>query len=44
MVTKIFNAFHAKKLTARVAIADTCGTAHACARAIKARDGHRAAG
>ncbi|MBY3215886.1 DNA polymerase Y family protein [Rhizobium laguerreae] len=35
MVTKIFNAFHAKKLTARVAIADTWGTAHACARAIK---------
>ncbi len=35
MVTKIFNSFHAKKLTARVAIADTWGAAHACARAIK---------
>jgi protein ImuB len=35
MVTKIFNSFHAKKLTARVAVADTWGAAHACARAIK---------
>lgn len=35
MVTKIFNSFHAKKLTARVAIADTWGAAHACARAIR---------
>ena len=35
MVTKIFNSFYAKKLTARVAIADTWGAAHACARAIK---------
>lgn len=35
MVTKIFNSFHAKKLTARVAVADTWGTAHACARAIR---------
>ncbi len=35
MVTKIINSFHAKKLTARVAIADTWGAAHACARAIR---------
>ncbi len=35
MVTKIFNSFHAKKLTARVAVADTWGAAHACARAIR---------
>jgi protein ImuB len=34
MVTKIANQFMAKKLTARVAIADTWGAAHACARAI----------
>lgn len=35
MVTTIFNAFHARKLKAHVAIADTWGAAHACARAIK---------
>ncbi len=34
MVTKISNQFLARKLTARVAIADTWGAAHACARAI----------
>ncbi|MBY5421044.1 DNA polymerase Y family protein, partial [Rhizobium leguminosarum] len=33
MVTKIANQFLAKKLTPRVAIADTWGAAHACARA-----------
>lgn len=35
MVTGIFNRFHAKGLTARVAVADTWGAAHACARAIQ---------
>jgi protein ImuB len=34
MVTKIANQFLAKKLTAHVAIADTWGAAHACARSI----------
>lgn len=34
MVTKIANQFLARKLTPRVAIADTWGAAHACARAI----------
>lgn len=34
MVTKIANQFLAKKLTARVAVADSWGAAHACARAI----------
>lgn len=34
MVTKIANQFFAKKLTARVTVADTWGAAHACARAI----------
>jgi protein ImuB len=34
MVTRIANQFLARKLTARVAIADTWGAAHACARAI----------
>ena len=34
MVTKIANQFLAKKLTARVAVADTWGAAHTCARAI----------
>lgn len=34
MVTKIANQFMAKKLTARVAVADSWGAAHACARAI----------
>lgn len=34
MVTKIANQFRAKKLNARVAVADTWGAAHACARAI----------
>jgi protein ImuB len=34
MVTKVANQFSAKKLTARVAVADTWGAAHACARAI----------
>lgn len=34
MVTKIANQFLAKKLSARVAIADTWGATHACARAI----------
>jgi protein ImuB len=34
MVTKITNQFLARKLTARVAVADTWGAAHACARAI----------
>jgi protein ImuB len=33
MVTKIANQFFAKKLTARVAVADAWGAAHACARA-----------
>lgn len=33
MVSKIFNQFHGKRLTARVAVADTWGAAHACARA-----------
>lgn len=35
MITGIANRFRAKKLTARVAIADTWGAAHACARAIQ---------
>jgi protein ImuB len=34
MVTMIANQFLVKKLTARVAVADTWGAAHACARAI----------
>jgi protein ImuB len=34
MVTRIANRFMAKKLTARVAVADSWGAAHACARAI----------
>src|SRR5690606_26060663 len=34
MVTKIANQFQARKLTARVAVADSWGAAHACARAI----------
>lgn len=34
MITKIFNQFHGRSLTARVAVADTWGAAHACARAI----------
>ncbi|TCR80775.1 protein ImuB [Rhizobium sp. BK376] len=34
MVTKIANQFLARKLTARVAVADSWGAAHACARAI----------
>ncbi len=34
MVTRIANQFRAKQLTARVAVADTWGAAHACARAI----------
>ncbi|MBY5904177.1 DNA polymerase Y family protein [Rhizobium leguminosarum] len=34
MVTRIANQFLARKLTARVAVADTWGAAHACARAI----------
>lgn len=34
MVSRISNQFLARKLTARVAIADTWGAAHACARAI----------
>ncbi|MBY5646349.1 Y-family DNA polymerase [Rhizobium leguminosarum] len=34
MLTSIANRFRAKGLTARVAIADTWGAAHACARAI----------
>lgn len=34
MVTKIANQFLAKELTARVAVADSWGAAHACARAI----------
>ena len=34
MVTKIANQFLARKLTPRVAIADSWGAAHACARAI----------
>jgi protein ImuB len=34
MVTKIANRFLARKLTARVAVADSWGAAHACARAI----------
>lgn len=34
MITGIFNMFHARKLTARVAIADTWGAAYACVRAI----------
>ncbi|MND96850.1 DNA polymerase IV [compost metagenome] len=34
MVTKIANHFLARKLTARVAVADTWGAAHVCARAI----------
>lgn len=34
MVTRIANQFMAKKLTARVAVADSWGAAHACARAI----------
>ncbi|QFY60431.1 DNA polymerase Y family protein [Rhizobium grahamii] len=35
MITAIANRFRAKGLTARVAIADTWGAAHACARAIE---------
>jgi protein ImuB len=35
MLTGIANQFRAKRLTARVAIADTWGAAHACARAIQ---------
>lgn len=35
MVTGIANRFRGKKLTARVAIADTWGAAHACVRAIR---------
>jgi len=35
MVTGIANRFRAKKLSARVAIADTWGAAHACARATR---------
>lgn len=35
MLTAIANRFRCKGLTARVAIADTWGAAHACARAIK---------
>ncbi|AYD05183.1 nucleotidyltransferase (plasmid) [Neorhizobium sp. NCHU2750] len=35
MVTTMFNSFHGKKLKARIAIADSWGAAHACARAIK---------
>ncbi|NKK92895.1 DNA polymerase Y family protein [Rhizobium leguminosarum bv. viciae] len=34
MVARIANQFLARKLTARVAVADTWGVAHACARAI----------
>lgn len=34
MVTKIANQFLARKLTARVAVADSWGAAHACARAV----------
>ncbi|PVE50218.1 nucleotidyltransferase [Agrobacterium tumefaciens] len=34
MVTKIANQFLGRKLTARVAVADSWGAAHACARAI----------
>ncbi|MGW9232837.1 Y-family DNA polymerase [Pseudorhizobium sp. NPDC055634] len=34
MVAKICNQFRGRKLTARVAVADTWGAAHACARAI----------
>ncbi|EJC64697.1 nucleotidyltransferase/DNA polymerase involved in DNA repair [Rhizobium leguminosarum bv. viciae WSM1455] len=34
MLTSIANRFRAKRLTTRVAIADTWGAAHACARAI----------
>jgi len=34
MVTRIANQFLARKLTARVAVADSWGAAHACARAI----------
>ncbi len=35
MLTGIANRFHGKGLTARVAVADTWGAAHACARAIR---------
>jgi protein ImuB len=35
MITGIVNMFRARKLTAKVAIADTWGAAHACVRAIK---------
>ncbi|MGF9565100.1 DNA polymerase Y family protein [Neorhizobium sp. BT27B] len=35
MITGIVNLFRAKHLTAKVAIADTWGAAHACVRAIK---------
>lgn len=35
MVSKISNQFFGRKLTARVAVADTWGAAHACARAIR---------
>lgn len=34
MITGIVNMFHSRKLTAKVAIADTWGAAHACVRAI----------
>lgn len=34
MITGIVNMFRARKLTARIAIADTWGAAHACVRAI----------
>ncbi len=34
MLTSIANRFRAKELTLRVAVADTWGAAHACARAI----------
>jgi protein ImuB len=34
MVSKISNQFFGRKLTARIAVADTWGAAHACARAI----------
>jgi protein ImuB len=35
MITGIVNLFRSRKLTAKVAIADTWGAAHACVRAIK---------
>ncbi|SCX21046.1 MULTISPECIES: Y-family DNA polymerase [Agrobacterium] len=34
MISGIVNTFHSRKLTAKVAIADTWGAAHACVRAI----------